>query len=182
MPHVQDLGRRGHVRPSHGYAIVAEPIIQSNLSNPFGRKRAAALPSYTTANSSTKQRAVNRRIAELERENYHENISIEIPKLFLIPGNASKDKKNGNNRVGATVASRRIMASKKTLTNYLDDDPSSASIYMGAVAPPSVYPSRSLCSICGYWGSIKCIRCGEKYCSLSCETTHRETRCLKVYS
>ena len=37
--------------------------------------------------------------------------------------------------------------------------------------------SRPLCSVCGYWGDVQCIACGETCCSRACVATHHETRC-----
>lgn len=130
------------------------------------------------ADTATRLRAQSRRIAELERENYHDNVKIDIPKLDLL---VDLMKNKGGVRMGATVNSRRILGSKKTLINHLDDDPSSTKLLQESFAPSSRYPPRYLCSICGYWGKVTCVRCGARYCSIGCEETHRETRCLKVY-
>ena len=42
-------------------------------------------------------------------------------------------------------------------------------------------PRRHFCEMCGYWGLIKCMKCGARVCGLECKTTHDETRCLKFY-
>ena len=44
---------------------------------------------------------------------------------------------------------------------------------------PSRYPCRPLCDVCGYWGQVTCMVCGEALCSRSCRQTHLETRCEK---
>ncbi|ANB15934.1 hypothetical protein AWJ20_3578 [Sugiyamaella lignohabitans] len=151
-------------------------------TNAFGRKQRAAVTAAVTAASaeststSSRLRAVNKRLAELERENYHENIKIDIPKrnLEMIGG--------GPARTGLTPASRKVLASRKTLANHFDDDPASTKLYLDVASSPSAYPSRPMCSICGYWGKLTCIRCGARYCGRACEETHLETRCLKVYA
>ncbi len=51
--------------------------------------------------------------------------------------------------------------------------------YLSVQADPSIYPARHFCSICGYPGKYSCIRCGSKYCSIKCNKTHSETRCMK---
>ena len=43
-------------------------------------------------------------------------------------------------------------------------------------------PQRHFCEICGYWGNIRCIKCGARVCGLECQGTHDEGRCLKFYS
>jgi len=35
-------------------------------------------------------------------------------------------------------------------------------------------PVRSFCEICGYWGRVKCMKCGSKVCALECLRTHQE--------
>ncbi|KAK9470461.1 uncharacterized protein V1510DRAFT_370133 [Dipodascopsis tothii] len=141
--------------------VVAAPAAASST----GRRKFAGPTDSTSA-----QRALTRRIADLERENYHENVKIEIP--AAVSKAATK----------STPAVRRILASKKALGNYFDDDEAGTKRFQAAAVQPSRYPARKLCSVCGYWGTIKCIRCGARYCSAACEDTHRETRCLKVYA
>ncbi|KAK9453343.1 hypothetical protein V1511DRAFT_512976 [Dipodascopsis uninucleata] len=116
------------------------------------------------------RRATNRRLAELERENYHDGIKIDVP------------RSEGRQSSGKTAGVRKLLASKKTITNLFDEDEAGANEYYATAARPSTYPSRALCSVCGYWGDITCMRCKARYCSLPCEATHRETRCLKVYA
>ena len=51
--------------------------------------------------------------------------------------------------------------------------------YNAARASPlsSGKPQRHFCEICGYWGRIKCLRCGGRVCGLSCKNVHDEERC-----
>ncbi|PHH59462.1 hypothetical protein CDD82_2454 [Ophiocordyceps australis] len=42
------------------------------------------------------------------------------------------------------------------------------------------YPTRVFCEICGYWGRVRCIKCGSRVCALNCLETHRE-ECVKRY-
>lgn len=51
--------------------------------------------------------------------------------------------------------------------------------YNGArAAPSSGRPSRHFCEICGYWGTIKCLKCGVRVCGLECKNAHADGRCL----
>ncbi|GAB1310946.1 Zinc finger HIT domain-containing protein 1 [Madurella fahalii] len=36
------------------------------------------------------------------------------------------------------------------------------------------YPPRAFCAVCGYWGRVKCMRCGTRCCALECLTLHGE--------
>lgn len=51
--------------------------------------------------------------------------------------------------------------------------------YNAARAAPSLgKPQRQFCEICGYWGTIKCLKCGAKVCGLECRNTHGDGRCI----
>jgi zinc finger HIT domain-containing protein 1 len=51
--------------------------------------------------------------------------------------------------------------------------------YASIEAPPSAIPGRKFCSVCGFSGKYSCTRCGMRYCSIRCNNSHKETRCLK---
>ncbi|KAL2260266.1 hypothetical protein VTK26DRAFT_5767 [Humicola hyalothermophila] len=42
------------------------------------------------------------------------------------------------------------------------------------------YPVRTFCSVCGYWGRVKCMKCGGRVCALDCLEAHRE-ECITRY-
>ncbi|KAK8056819.1 hypothetical protein PG993_002046 [Apiospora rasikravindrae] len=42
------------------------------------------------------------------------------------------------------------------------------------------YPVRVFCEVCGYWGRVKCIKCGTRVCALDCLDTHHE-ECVTRY-
>lgn len=119
------------------------------------------------ANATQAAKARRRRVHELMTENHRDNVKIEIPPVFL----------KGGAKAGKSVNSRRVLASKKSLTNHLDDNPAAYQKYLSAAAAPSPYPSRKRCAICGYNSQGSCIRCGTEYCSLQCDRVHLETRC-----
>ena len=40
-------------------------------------------------------------------------------------------------------------------------------------------PPKHLCAICGYWGKVRCARCGERTCGLlECWRAHAVEGCL----
>lgn len=51
-----------------------------------------------------------------------------------------------------------------------------------APPPASAPPPRKFCEICGYWGRVKCMKCGNMTCSVHCKDTHDEHKCLKFYA
>ncbi|QPH00455.1 hypothetical protein C2857_004064 [Epichloe festucae Fl1] len=42
------------------------------------------------------------------------------------------------------------------------------------------YPRRVFCEVCGYWGRVRCLKCGTRVCALDCLETHRE-ECVTRY-
>ena len=51
--------------------------------------------------------------------------------------------------------------------------------YLAAQVPDSAFPGRKLCAVCGFPSQYTCVTCGTRYCSLACQETHQDTRCLK---
>lgn len=48
--------------------------------------------------------------------------------------------------------------------------------YSTAKVPPSKFPERKFCSVCGFPSPYTCVKCGLRYCSGKCLRTHEETR------
>ncbi|TGJ87813.1 hypothetical protein E0Z10_g984 [Xylaria hypoxylon] len=42
------------------------------------------------------------------------------------------------------------------------------------------YPTRVFCVVCGYWGRVRCMKCGTRVCALECLETHQE-ECITRY-
>lgn len=51
--------------------------------------------------------------------------------------------------------------------------------YLSAGVPPSKFPERHFCSVCGFPSNYTCVTCGSRYCCIRCLGTHQDTRCLK---
>lgn len=51
--------------------------------------------------------------------------------------------------------------------------------YAVSHVPPSNYPPRHFCNVCGFTASYTCVKCGVRYCCIKCYATHQDTRCLK---
>ena len=80
------------------------------------------------------------------------------------------------------------------LRTYVPNAPSDEVMQALVTAPPLSYnaaratfsasekPRRHFCEICGYWGNIKCLKCGVRVCGLDCKGAHDEGRCLKFYA
>ena len=73
------------------------------------------------------------------------------------------------------------MPSDAELRTLLAGPPLSYSQAKGAWGDEDMrYPVRVFCSICGYWGKVKCVKCGTRVCALECMESHRE-ECITWY-
>jgi zinc finger HIT domain-containing protein 1 len=50
-----------------------------------------------------------------------------------------------------------------------------------AASSSSQRPQRNFCEFCGYWGLVKCLKCGARVCGLTCKKTHDDERCQKYF-
>lgn len=119
-------------------------------------------------------RKANRRYDELNRENYNENIKIEIPKN--ITGLVIKR----NTEPGPVV--KRLMVSKKTWNNFTDELSKSELKLLSSnnnpfEVKPNAFKIEKLCTICGGVSYSSCIKCSARVCSIKCQNIHDETRC-----
>jgi zinc finger HIT domain-containing protein 1 len=48
-----------------------------------------------------------------------------------------------------------------------------------APSPATAPPQRVFCEMCGYWGRVKCLKCGSRVCGLECKSAHEESRCIR---
>lgn len=106
--------------------------------------------------------------------------------IFDLVSYSQSINKNINARtykVGKTVHTRKILASRKTLNNYYDEDVHSTNIIKGEKYysviddDHALIPGKKLCSICGSNAVNVCVKCGSRFCGLACSTVHKETRC-----
>ncbi|CAI7811736.1 unnamed protein product [Closterium sp. NIES-54] len=57
--------------------------------------------------------------------------------------------------------------------------PGTPSYLTAAVGPPTATSVRRFCSTCGSHAPYTCPRCAARFCCISCQRLHNETRCLK---
>ncbi|KAH6909046.1 hypothetical protein BKA70DRAFT_1371730 [Coprinopsis sp. MPI-PUGE-AT-0042] len=82
----------------------------------------------------------------------------------------------------STMSVRDAILYRKNFATLLEESkidslPPTVPTYLTAAAPPSKYPPRRLCSVCGYWAAYSCRGCAMAYCDHNCEVVHNETRC-----
>ncbi|KAN0066456.1 hypothetical protein ACQY0O_000550 [Thecaphora frezii] len=152
-----------------------------------------------------RRRRQKRRLEELERTNYRDGPSgltfpdeagsgSSVSLVGALAGSREGDRPEPAARASATAANspasrkkasaevKRILSTRKRFATLLEEAAETpgfhnAPNYLSAAAGPPRYPRPALCSICGYWGTVTCLRCGDKYCGLVCKGTHDETRC-----
>lgn len=73
------------------------------------------------------------------------------------------------------------MPTEEEINALINSEPLS---YNAARAAPSTStaPRRQFCEICGYWGRVRCMKCGVRVCGLECQRQHDETNCQKFWA
>jgi len=151
----------------------------------------------------TRRQVAQARLVQLEADNYEERPferGESVDEAYgeeeeeVEVGGRSKGKKRktragaGGMGGGKNVSDRSARGSARPIIRNLDqviaeEDYDSDDVnYKTIAAPPSIYPPRHFCSVCGFFGSYTCPRCGLRFCSLRCQATHKETRCVKFAS
>jgi len=79
---------------------------------------------------------------------------------------------------------RTALLYKKNLATLIEESgvgnlPPSVPGYHSAAVPPPKEPPRLFCTVCGYWGKYRCMKCALPFCSRDCEVNHEETQCEK---
>ena len=74
------------------------------------------------------------------------------------------------------------LPTREEMQTLLDVPPLTYNASRSAPGPVSAPPPRKFCQVCGYWGRVKCLKCGERTCSVECEDIHVADRCLKFYA
>ncbi|KAI5308659.1 hypothetical protein KEM55_005174 [Ascosphaera atra] len=72
--------------------------------------------------------------------------------------------------------------SERIMELLLAEPPLSYNAARATIGEADDRPVRQFCSICGYWGRVRCLRCGARSCGLECYRIHEETRCDRFYA
>mmetsp|Transcript_46892 Transcript_46892/g.92298 ORF Transcript_46892/g.92298 Transcript_46892/m.92298 type:complete len:174 (-) Transcript_46892:360-881(-) len=130
------------------------------------------------------------RLAALENDNYEEEATGEAyvdddedeDVYSTAPSKKKKKGKKDSKRQKLAREKSLDFISTKTFEQILFDESEEEDgipTYEAAAAAPSMKAPRLFCSVCGFKGKYSCTRCGMQFCSLRCDITHKETRCLK---
>jgi len=152
--------------------MLVQEIAKASATTQKKPARGSALYGRAAVDSSAQQARIARHLTELEQDNYHA-LQIDIP----------KSESSMPQRHALMVASRKphkltpnvrkLLTTRKTFTNLLDEAGFAADVYREAAVKGGRYPSRTFCSVCGYWGRYGCMKCGDRYCGEVCAETHR---------
>lgn len=135
---------------------------------------------YRVMDEIARKRRLKHEVEQLERDNYHEDPHANLTLSKKVP------KFEDGVKVSEKYPDRRRTNSRlKTLSfaQMMDDDSKRPPPnYASAVAPsPDKFnlPRRHFCGVCGFNGKYTCITCGSRFCSINCQSIHKETRCMK---
>ena len=122
------------------------------------------------------------------------NATASLPTLRAPSSAGHTTRSSTNSSIKQPTSSKENPEADPLLRTYSPTAPSSDLMKALVLAPPLSYnaaravpnspgrPQRHFCEICGYWGSIRCIKCGARVCGLECQSAHDESRCLKFYA
>ncbi|GAB1609035.1 zinc finger HIT domain-containing protein 1 [Argonauta hians] len=132
---------------------------------------------------AARKRRARKALEALESDNFQADphadlkMSKKAPKfdehIEISSGVGRKKKKN---------KVEQLKRCKKTFAALLEEEQltiKKTPNYFSAVVPPSKFPEKHFCAICGFPSSYKCVSCGVRYCCTKCLGTHQDTRCLK---
>lgn len=117
-----------------------------------------------------------------------------IPKPATLQKSSSVATGGPSSAAGITPEIYDPLEDEPLLKSYVPKAPSAEVMEALTTAPPLSYnaahatfpatvrPQRHFCEICGYWGTIKCLKCGARVCGLECKGAHDDGRCLKFYA
>lgn len=92
------------------------------------------------------------------------------------------DNRGGSRKKKTRSAEYYKQRFRKTFAQLVEEDlninPNPPN-YTCAQAPPSRFPERHFCAVCGFPSNYTCIPCGARYCCTKCLGTHLDTRCMK---
>merc|ERR1719239_180197 len=105
-------------------------------------------------------------------------MSKKAPKFeeVIDTGSGSGTKRKKKTKIDFKLRYRKNFATLLEEEHMMNRDGPS---YTSSCAPPSKFPDRHFCAICGFPSSYTCVQCGARYCTVRCLGTHQDTRCLK---
>ncbi|XP_014785571.1 zinc finger HIT domain-containing protein 1 [Octopus bimaculoides] len=133
---------------------------------------------------AARKRRARKALEALESDNFQADphadlkMSKKAPKFeeYMDIMNSGIGRKKKKNKV------EQLKRCKKSFNALLEEEQlaiKKTPNYFSAVVPPSKFPEKHFCAICGFPSNYKCVSCGARYCCTKCLGTHQDTRCLK---
>lgn len=133
----------------------------------------------------------------LQRASSIQSLASSSPTTSQTPGTSSQPaavaEHEPQTEIPAPGLKDPLAGDASLLQSSVPSAPSAALMEALMSAPPLSYtaagvgpssagrPQRQFCEICGYWGRVKCMKCGARVCGLACKTAHDEGRCTNFY-
>nr|CAG4651434.1 EOG090X0GXS [Simocephalus serrulatus]SVE94585.1 EOG090X0GXS [Simocephalus serrulatus] len=131
---------------------------------------------------AARRRRARKALEALEQDNFHDDphanlvLSKKIPKFEeSLDGKQTRRRKSKN----FELFKQRFRKSFAQLLEEEQVNRPEPPNYVSAQVPPSKFPERHFCAVCGFTCTYTCLSCGARYCSVKCLGTHQDTRCLK---
>ena len=137
---------------------------------------------------ATRNRRLRKALEALEKDNFHDDphanlvMSKKAPKFEdNLPDSTARTPRKRNNKTRSLEHLKQRF--RKNFPQLLEEDQTvhrpEPPNYISARAPASNYPARHFCAVCGFFSNYTCVTCGTRFCSVKCQSVHKETRCLK---
>lgn len=183
-------------KPSKSNQQLTAPL-RAVASSTSGGHNQPMRQQYRVLDDATRNRRAKQLLDQLERDNFHEDPHANLVMSKKAPKFEESPVKTGSNNIGTTSGgNRRGHVHKTRMLTFAamveEDSRNPPPNYTTAAAPvpDSVIevstgkvlikiPPRHFCSVCGFKAPYTCVTCGNRYCSIPCLGTHRDTRCLK---
>lgn len=133
---------------------------------------------------AARKRRARKALEALECDNFQADphadlkMSKKAPKFeeSMEQSNSGSARKKKKNKVDQLKRCRKTFNALLEEEQMLVKEPPN---YFSAAVPPSKFPEKHFCAICGFPSWYTCVSCGARYCCSKCLGTHRDTRCLK---
>lgn len=117
----------------------------------------------------------------MESDNYHSDpnadlTQTELPAFGTFYSKLKKKRSTDYYKDKYGRSFSQLVASDQ-MDAVKEDRPS----YMDAAAEDSKFPQRYFCAVCGFEAPYECLKCGVRFCCVSCQGVHVETRCNQRY-
>lgn len=130
---------------------------------------------------AARHRRARKALEALEQDNFHDDPHADLVMSKKVP-KFQETLERGGRKKKARSAEYYKQRFRKTFAQLVEEDHAynpDPPNYMSIQAPPSQFPERHFCAVCGFPSNYTCIPCGARYCSVRCVGTHLDTRCLK---